>query len=78
MANVFNNQGRKLWQPLGRRIAPGLTVLLLAMVNNALNLVRVSPFWKLAINGFIILMAVIVDKYIQESVNKTLLERRKI
>jgi rhamnose transport system permease protein len=51
---------------------------LIGVINNALNLVRVSPFWKLAINGFIILMAVIVDKYIQESVNKTLLERRKI
>jgi predicted ABC-type sugar transport system permease subunit len=38
----------------------------------------VSPFWKLAINGFIILMGVIVDKYIQERLNKTLLERRKI
>jgi rhamnose transport system permease protein len=48
------------------------------VINNALNLVRVSPFWKLAINGFIILMAVIVDKYIQERVNRSLLERRKI
>ena len=52
--------------------------ILIGVINNALNLVRVSPFWKLAINGFIILMAVIADKYIQESVNKTLLERRKI
>ncbi|MBN1838352.1 MAG: ABC transporter permease [Spirochaetales bacterium] len=52
--------------------------ILIGVINNALNLIRVSPFWKLAINGFIILAAVIVDKYIQQSVNRTLLERRKI
>jgi rhamnose transport system permease protein len=52
--------------------------ILIGVINNALNLIRVSPFWKLAINGFIILMAVIVDKYIQERVNRSLLERRKI
>jgi len=52
--------------------------ILIGVINNALNLIRVSPFWKLGINGFIILMAVIADKYIQESVNRTLLERRKI
>ena len=52
--------------------------ILIGVINNALNLIRVSPFWKLAINGFIILIGVIVDKYIQERMNKALLERRKI
>ena len=52
--------------------------LLIGIINNALNLVRISPFWKLAINGFIILMAVIVDKLISRRVNEILLARRKI
>jgi rhamnose transport system permease protein len=52
--------------------------LLIGVINNALNLVRISPFWKLAINGFIILMAVIVDKLISRRINELLLERRKI
>jgi rhamnose transport system permease protein len=52
--------------------------LLIGVINNALNLVRISPFWKLAINGFIILSAVIVDKLISRRVNDVLLARRKI
>jgi rhamnose transport system permease protein len=52
--------------------------LLIGVINNALNLVRISPFWKLAINGFIILLAVITDKLISRRINEILLERRKI
>ena len=52
--------------------------LLIGVINNALNLVRISPFWKLAINGLIILLAVIVDKLISRRINEILLERRKI
>jgi rhamnose transport system permease protein len=52
--------------------------VLIGVINNSLNLIRVSPFWKLAINGLIILVGVIVDKYIQDRSNRTLLERRKI
>jgi rhamnose transport system permease protein len=70
--------GVKVTGGSGSIIGVLLGSVLIGVINNALNLVRVSPFWKLAINGFIILMAVIVDKYIQESVNKRLLERRKI
>ncbi len=39
-----------------------LGALLIGVIANALNLARVSPFWKLAMNGGIILAAVIVDK----------------
>jgi len=35
--------------------------LLLGIVVNAINLIRVSPFWKLAIHGLIIIIAVITD-----------------
>lgn len=52
--------------------------ILIGIINNALNLVRISPFWKLAINGFIILMAVIVDKLISRRMNAVLLARRKV
>lgn len=52
--------------------------LLIGVINNALNLVRISPFWKLAINGFIILLAVMVDKLISRKMNAVLLERRNI
>jgi rhamnose transport system permease protein len=52
--------------------------LLIGVINNALNLVRISPFWKLAINGLIILLAVIVDKIISRKINAVLLARRKV
>ena len=52
--------------------------LLIGVINNSLNLVRISPFWKLAINGFIILLAVVTDKLISRRINEILLERRKI
>ncbi len=39
-----------------------LGAVLIGTITNSLNLARVSPFWKLAINGSIILLAVIVDK----------------
>lgn len=39
-----------------------LGAVLISSITNSLNLARVSPFWKLAINGSIILLAVIVGK----------------
>ena len=39
-----------------------LGALLIGSITNSLNLARISPFWKLGINGAIILIAVIVDK----------------
>jgi len=52
--------------------------ILIGFINNALNIVRVSPFWKLAINGSIILIAVIIDSLISRKINNELAERRKI
>lgn len=48
--------------------------LLLSIVVNALNLIRVSPFWKLAIQGMIILIAVITDSIISRRFEGTLRE----
>ena len=36
-------------------------VLLLAIINNALNLMNVDPYWVNAVRGFIILVALIID-----------------
>jgi ribose/xylose/arabinose/galactoside ABC-type transport system permease subunit len=36
-------------------------VLLLAIINNALNLMSVDPYWVNAVRGFIILLALIID-----------------
>lgn len=46
--------------------------LLLSIITNALNQVKVSPFWKLAIQGAIILIAVITDSIISQRVERTL------
>ncbi len=40
--------------------------VLIGVIGNALNLARISPFWKLAINGFVILLAVIVYKVVSQ------------
>ena len=41
-----------------------LGVLLLGIIQNALTLIRISPFWQLAAQGLLILIAVISDKWI--------------
>ena len=47
----------------GSGTIPGVVLgsLLLGIIVNALNLVRISPFWKLAVQGLIILLAVVSD-----------------
>jgi rhamnose transport system permease protein len=41
-----------------------LGALLLGIIQNALTIVRISPFWQLAAQGLLILIAVITDKWI--------------
>lgn len=52
-ANIFGGSGT----------LPGVLLgsLLLGIIINALNLVRISPFWKLALQGMVILLAVVSD-----------------
>ncbi len=52
--------------------------LLLGILNNALPLINVSPFWQQAIQGVIILVAVIVNAFVKRSVDRNNLMRRKI
>lgn len=55
-----------------------LGTLLLGILNNALPLVNVSPFWQQAIQGIIILAAVLMNTVVKRNVDKSNLMRRKI
>lgn len=47
-----------------------LGALLLGIINNALTLVNISPFWQLAAQGLLILLAVVVDSAIVRRVKR--------
>ena len=51
--NIFGGSGSVLGVVLG--------AFLLGIINNALTLVKISPFWQLAVQGLLILLAVIAD-----------------
>lgn len=62
----------------GSGTVPGIMLgaLLLGIINNALTLVRISPFWQLAAQGLLILLAVIVDSQLQRRLQRTTISRR--
>jgi rhamnose transport system permease protein len=47
-----------------------LGALLLGIIQNSLTLIRISPFWQLAAQGLLILVAVISDKWILSRVER--------
>jgi rhamnose transport system permease protein len=47
-----------------------LGALLLGIIENSLPLVRISPFWQLAAQGFLILVAVVTDNMILRGVQR--------
>ena len=57
---------------------PGVVLgaVLLAMLNNALPLMRVSPFWQQALRGAIILISILINALIARRAAKKALERR--
>lgn len=55
-----------------------LGAMLIGMLNNALPLLNVSPFWQNAIQGFIILFAVIMNTLVKRGVDRNNLMRREI
>jgi rhamnose transport system permease protein len=57
---------------------PGVLLgsLLLGIINNAVNLVGISPFWKQVMYGVVILLAVISDSLISRRLQRTLAIRR--
>jgi rhamnose transport system permease protein len=56
----------------GGGTVPGvlLGALLLGIIQNSLTLVRISPFWQLAAQGLLILIAVISDKWVLSQVER--------
>jgi rhamnose transport system permease protein len=62
----------------GSGTIPGVLLgsLLLGVIINALNLVRISPFWKLAVQGLVILLAVISDALVSRRLQRATLLRR--
>ena len=48
-----------------------LGALLLGIIQNSLTLIRISPFWQLAAQGLLILIAVMSDKWILSSVERS-------
>ncbi|NLK74205.1 MAG: ABC transporter permease [Clostridiales bacterium] len=55
-----------------------LGVLTLGVLNNALPLINISPFWQDAIKGLVILLAIIINTMTQRSIHKNNLKRRVI
>ncbi|TKC19149.1 ABC transporter permease [Robertmurraya kyonggiensis] len=55
-----------------------LGAILIGILNNALPLLNVSPFWQNAIQGAIILFAVIMNTLVKRGVDRNNLMRRKI
>jgi rhamnose transport system permease protein len=58
----------------GTGTLPGVLLgsLLLGIINNAVNLVGISPFWKQVLYGLVILLAVIADSLISRRLQRTL------
>jgi rhamnose transport system permease protein len=56
----------------GAGTVPGvlLGALLLGLIENALPLVRISPFWQLAAQGLLILIAVVSDNLISRGTQR--------
>ena len=63
---------------VGRLSGIFLGAILLGILNNALPLVNVSPFWQLGIQGITILVAVITNVLVKRSNERAILRRRTI
>ncbi len=55
-----------------------LGTILLGILNNALPLINVSPFWQQAIQGFTILAAIITNVLVKRNTDRTALKRREL
>ena len=68
--SIFGGSGTTLGVVLG--------VLFLGIINNALTQVKVSPFWQMALQGLIILVAVIVNTVMEKRTQKLVTKRRNL
>jgi rhamnose transport system permease protein len=67
--NIFGGSGSVLGVCLG--------AFLLGIINNALTLIQISPFWQLAAQGLLILLAVITDAAILRRLQKIMPRRTR-
>jgi len=51
---------------------------LISIVENALSVTQISPFWQLAIQGFIILLAVVMDAVMKNRDRKTVVRGQQV
>lgn len=55
-----------------------LGTITLGILNNALPLINISPFWQDAIKGLVIIIAIIINTISQRSIDKKNLKRREL
>lgn len=55
-----------------------LGAVLLGILNNALPMIDVSPFWQMFIQGAIILIAVLVNAFVKRGIDRSNLMRRRL
>jgi rhamnose transport system permease protein len=55
-----------------------LGTVTLGILNNALPLINISPFWQDAIKGLVIIVAIIINTISQRSIDKKNLKRREL
>src|SRR5262245_50028245 len=67
--NIFGGSGTVL--------GVGLGAFLLGIINNALTLIQISPFWQLAVQGLLILLAVIIDASILRRLQRIMPRRSR-
>jgi len=63
---------------VGRIFGLILGTVLLGILNNALPLINVSPFWQMGIQGIVILAAVITNVLVRRNTERNALRRRAI
>ena len=61
---------------VGTVLGAGLGVLFIGVVNGALPVIQVSPFWQQAISGAVILISVAVNARSERRAGRQILERQ--
>lgn len=63
--------GTPLTGGVGNILSPIIGTLILGMISNGLNLLNASPYWKPAITGLIIILAIASERYLAERTRET-------
>lgn len=63
---------------MGTVVGVVLGAILMGTLNNILPLIQVSTYWQQAIKGFVILVSIVINAYMQKRVKRNELKRRVI